>query len=534
MGEFERRAAAELMAANCTVSPGTAGYHFHFRTSTGATVHPRCANATTYWPVPPGGSCAPVDESGQSHLLTMYFLLGSFILDCLGPVRQTDRDEARQAQISASMSDEQRYAVLGVPPSHRAGESNSGGWRARFDDPRMIGLWIVIAFAVSNFGDAWLANKQQNVLSLSESNAIGDVDSVTSVILEVFGFFQSGMTVLIGAAVGAGDPAAAGTLTLLSYIAGLGLGLVGGAVGFVAGFSPSLMDLVVPAPTHQCGGSATAVASAVVVPSGAAELQALARPYWLISVWAWAFEFCNYVGTGVLLGTNSCFAYALATVIGQAAAIGSFLVFVAADGAPNTVAVGLSNLLGNIAFFVVVADGVFIGPASRLVPLPSHTTLRSPETKGLAWLAAKSGLAMMVATLTTQVQTTTTTQMLARMGTGLQYRASVFGTITGNFFLSGVLYFSILLVGSKLYGADLRGRFWLEAERSAKGALVIGLVATVTMAVFHDSAPWAFASNQICALLETVCDAPEYAQLYGNNFGLTYAIVSGYQVSEIF
>ena len=46
------------------------------------------------------------------------------------------------------------------------------------------------------------------VLSLSESNAISDVNSVTSVIQDVFAFFEDGMTVLIGAAVGAGDPAA--------------------------------------------------------------------------------------------------------------------------------------------------------------------------------------------------------------------------------------------------------------------------------------------------------------------------------------
>ena len=45
------------------------------------------------------------------------------------------------------------------------------------------------------------------MLSLSESNAIGDVNSVTSVIQDVFAFFEDGMTVLIGAAVGAGDPA---------------------------------------------------------------------------------------------------------------------------------------------------------------------------------------------------------------------------------------------------------------------------------------------------------------------------------------
>ena len=65
-------------------------------------------------------------------------------------------------------------------------------------------------------------------------------------------------------------------------------------------------------------------------PPSEAQLKAIALPYWLISVWTWSFAFCNKVGTGVVLGTNSLFDWALATVVGQAVAIGSFLVFVAA------------------------------------------------------------------------------------------------------------------------------------------------------------------------------------------------------------
>ena len=101
-------------------------------------------------------------------------------------------------------------------------------------------------------GSNWLSNKQQTVLSLSESNAIGDVDSVTSVIQDVFAFFEDGMTVLIGAAVGAGDPAAAGTLTLLGYLGGLGFGVAGGGLWTAAGLWPWLMDLVIPTPKHHC------------------------------------------------------------------------------------------------------------------------------------------------------------------------------------------------------------------------------------------------------------------------------------------
>ena len=174
------------------------------------------------------------------------------------------------------------------------------------------------------------------VLSLSESNAISDVNSVTSVIQDVFAFFEDGMTVLIGAAVGAGDPAAAGTLTLLGYLGGVGFGVVGSGFGTAAGLWPWLMDLVIPTPKHHC---ATAAAAAGVLASEA-QLKAIALPYWLISVWTWSFAFCNKVGTGVVLGTNSLFDWALATVVGQAVAIGSFLVFVAADGVPNAAAVG--------------------------------------------------------------------------------------------------------------------------------------------------------------------------------------------------
>jgi hypothetical protein len=49
------------------------------------------------------------------------------------------------------------------------------------------------------------------------------------------------------------------------------------------------------------------------------------------------------------------------------------------------------------------------------------------------------------------------------------------------------------------------------------------------MAVFSDSAPWSFASETICALLEHACSVSEYEELYGNDFRLTYYITTAYQ-----
>lgn len=49
------------------------------------------------------------------------------------------------------------------------------------------------------------------------------------------------------------------------------------------------------------------------------------------------------------------------------------------------------------------------------------------------------------------------------------------------------------------------------------------------MAVFYDSAPWSFASEHICSLLEHPCSVSQYQELYGNDFILTYGIVAAYQ-----
>lgn len=49
------------------------------------------------------------------------------------------------------------------------------------------------------------------------------------------------------------------------------------------------------------------------------------------------------------------------------------------------------------------------------------------------------------------------------------------------------------------------------------------------MAVFYDSAPWSFASEHICSLLEHPCSVSQYRELYGNDFILTYGIVAAYQ-----
>lgn len=216
------------------------------------------------------------------------------------------------------------------------------------------------------------------------------------------------LQVLIGAAVGAGDTAGAGTLTALGFIGGITSGVLGGAAGTAAALTPTIMHLVIPAP-ETVGGADCASGAGGGQVADQAELERLAMPYWLLSVWSWMFSFCNNVGTGVVLGTNSSFAYALAVVCGQGVKILSFVLLAEtigrklANGAPllfvgsfqrcclavhrshhrcaDSTAAGLSTLVGSFGYFVVICHTVFFyTPTKSLVPRPSWAEFCSADT----------------------------------------------------------------------------------------------------------------------------------------------------------
>ena len=250
-------------------------------------------------------------------------------------------------------------------------------------------------------------------------------------------------------------------------------------------------------------------------------------PYWVISVWSWAFSFCNNVGTGVALGTNSTFGYALATVLAQGVSILSFILLtdVIYHGDHNTLALGLSGLLSDAVYFAVIVHTIFFyEKCSRLVPRPSWDEFWSSETWVWTVIAGKAGSSLMINMLAGQISGTVSTQMLARMGTGLQYRASVFGTISGNFWMPVILGYTMRIGGSKMWGAKWYAAYYWFARLCINGTVLLCVVAAVVQAAFYKSAAWAFASDKICELLESACTSPEYEQLYGGDFMTTYFV----------
>jgi hypothetical protein len=131
---------------------------------------------------------------------------------------------------------------------------------------------------------------------------------------------------------------------------------------------------------------------------------------------------------------------------------------------------------------------------------------------------------MMFNMLAGQAQSTASTQLLARMGSGFQYRDHIFGTIQKNFWMATILGYVVRLVGSKFWGARMWGAFRYIATICINGTLLLCLVALVVPVVFYASAPWAFASGRICELLETVCAVPVYEMVYGQGFRSSYFV----------
>ena len=129
---------------------------------------------------------------------------------------------AADAAAWQALTPEQREAVSGIRPEPDAASDTSSAaatpaWRRAAEDPSRTFLWIGIGVLVQNVGDATLGNMYKQAFTLEESNVVDDVRSVTEVIRDIFSFFEDGMTVLIGAAVGGGDAAGAGILVGLGF-----------------------------------------------------------------------------------------------------------------------------------------------------------------------------------------------------------------------------------------------------------------------------------------------------------------------------
>ena len=261
----------------------------------------------------------------------------------------------------------------------------------------------------------------------------------------------------------------------------------------------------------------------------------MALPYWIVSVWTWSFSFANAVATGAMLGSDGGFWYMVAAVLGTTGAYASFML--AVDIGSNTIAVGVRDLVGEGVYCTVMVYALFFDSTTRKkLPPQGLRALLSQKSRAWARLAASSGFALMLQMLCGQVRDTMSVQLLSRLGQGFQYRYSVFGTIQDNMWLPMVLGYMVRISGSKLWGAATsagesestaaywRAAFFWMCAILLNGVLLLGAVAAGLALAFRSTLPFSFASDHICELMESVCTAPIYDDLFANGFEAAYVL----------
>jgi hypothetical protein len=564
---------AALVAVGHSRTEGTR-LPFVFEDPNGSPVPRVCADAaddaTCAYNVS-GGSCRHAEwlDSSLNEFTLMYYVLSFSVLLCGTMVMLRTGDDAQLSSQNAAerediedgkpaepaaasaastadtqaadreaaarqLSELQRSSLLGELPAESERRS---ACRRMIDDPSNSFKFLGIAILVQTIGSIQMGNLQKQTLSLAESNAVDDVNSITSVIADIFMFFEDGMTVLIGVAVGSGDARGAGTLVGLGYLGSVTSGLLGSAVATGVAFAPGVMEHIAPAPVTAggavgCNSSMLDGGGGLAAATAEATLIEMALPYWLISVWTWSFSFANGVATGAALGADAGFWYALGATLAMAAAFGAF--FAAMDLGSNTIAVAVSQLAAQATFAVVMAWALFCDSTvtAKLEP-QGFSALFSKRARGWARLAASSGFAMMLQMLCGQVRATMTVQLAARLGQGYQYRYSVLTQIQGNMWVPMIFGYTIRITGSKFWGAAAGGGegaahwrtafFWL-CSLLLKGVFLLAAVSIALAMLFRDSLPYAFASNHICELLESTCTAPIYRELYEHGFEASYVI----------
>lgn len=446
------------------------------------------------------------------------------------PPTASDLESTTQGSALQQQAPPQHAPVLSETPNMAEVQEQTRCCCA-INDPSYSFTWLGIAILVQTVGSIQMGNLQKRTLSLAESNAVDDVDSVTSVIADIFMFFEDGMTVLIGAAVGRGDATGAGTLVALGYIGSITSGVVGGAFATALAFVPGMLQHIAPFPSDSCNHTYFSDGSAGMT-SETATIE-MVLPYWLISVWTWSFSFANGVATGAALGSDAGFWYMSAATLGM---VGAFLAFFYAVHVlgENTIAVALSKLTAQMIYFISMTYALFCDKTitKKLEP-QAIRALCSKRARHWVWLAASSGAAMMLQMLCGQVRATMTVQLAARLGQGFQYRYSLFAQIQGNMWLPIIFGYAIRIQGSKIWGAGLQNHpgalyqratfFWL-CRLLLKGVCYLTAVAIMLALIFKDTLPYGYASNNICTFLESVCGAQTYHELYDQGFEISYLI----------
>lgn len=405
-----------------------------------------------------------------------------------------------------------------VDAAHEAGEeavlTEAEERTSKFS--RWMFTYIGFAVAAGVAAAVIVANAMQHKLTVPENDAVADSGNFLTPFGDVFLFFEDGMTVRIGQAVGAADWPGVGLLVKWSAVGGFACGLAGALFATAFTWVQPFFDFFVPL---QQG--ATLPADCSLLPSSVTELQALARPYWILIAFSWPASFMQKAAVGVFMGTGETQNWAIANVTASAVAVALFFGLI--DVLPHTTAVGVAAMAPGYVFVAITAV-VFLQRKWRVQFALGSTSLRSTVGRHVGWRAATDGFALMLKDLALTVQASMTNMFAAQLGLGQQYQLGIFKTINGTFgytpgTMSGSIFalmlaYTVRLSGSRMLGEGQKAGFVWFCRGVLNGAWLFGAVATAALLATSSGTPYYFASTEVCGYQEEACSKPTYDAIF--------------------
>ena len=149
-----------------------------------------------------------------------------------------------------------------------------------------------------------------------------------------------------------------------------------------------------------------------------------------------------------------------------------------------------------------------------------NRSILTPKARRIGLRAARDGISLMAKDLVLTVESSMTNMLAANLGLGPQYQLSIFGTIDGTFgsgaIFPTILGYTVRLVGSRVLGEGKRIAFRNFTKGMLLGACMFGAVGTVSIFLVRNSAPYSFASDQVCEYQEEACSMVVYNAIFGD------------------
>jgi len=253
-------------------------------------------------------------------------------------------------------------------------------------------------------------------------------------------------------------------------------------------------------------------------------IQNNAKPYWILSSFAWPAFFINKATIGFFLGTGETKIWSLSTVVSSVSSIAIFYFLI--NTVNKTAVYGMSNMIPEYVFLILT---ILCFGRKKYVEQFKFLKNNMFAKHGLkiSWQAATDGSQLLLKDLALTFQKSGSLILAAHLGLGQQYQLLLYGNLQSNFGYSYggqnsgsvfpiLLGYAMRLSGSRLIGSRNYIGFMRLFKGYFIGCILFGFVSFLSLILTRNAIPYYYVSNDICTYQEYECSKSTYNHVFHN------------------